>query len=417
MRGGVTPGGKQRGIHAGAWGGGVECDMLAGRWQRGRALLNVMDREYAQMPVTRSRTMHLFPHTFSSQAVQVWDMSGRTVYCCPTCQPLRAPGSSSSRAPTHNVAAGAALTPRSLAVRPGLLLGGNPSPADAVAAGLSPARQAALAAATPAQPFRSHCAPDERSSLEATPVRMTVAELKVPWILPLCISSMTPSMLNPSCSSPMNCLLIFASGLSLQAKLSPLGLSTTGAKAQLVERFERAQRRQQELQQDIAEARGAPPLGRPSDGRRGPDSLAADEERSGSEDELDLAEMLLSGRLTPSTPGGAFLPAYTPSTPGSALLHSRTGGAFLPSGISPSPVAPSAPATFKTRGRTAGKIRGQQSLGQMVTPGTAALAAIMASAAEAAEEKARAAEGRNVEHVALVDDATEALRGRKRRHR
>ena len=87
----------------------------------------------------------------------MWDMSARTVYCCPTCQPLISADPGDKKLPA----------------------GGRSSSAIAAAAGLSPARQAALSAAKVAQIFRSHCAPDDPSGTELVLSKMTVVELKV----------------------------------------------------------------------------------------------------------------------------------------------------------------------------------------------------------------------------------------------
>jgi len=102
------------------------------------------------------------------QAVHVWEMSARTVYCCPICQPLRSASSGDQAPPV--VGTGSAI---------------------AISAGLTPARQAALSAAKAAQTFRSHCAPDDPSGAELVPSTMTVAELKVGVsITPVCRTSL-----------------------------------------------------------------------------------------------------------------------------------------------------------------------------------------------------------------------------------
>jgi len=110
-------------------------------------------------------------------------------------------------------------------------------------------------------------------------------------------------------------------------------------------------------------------------------------EDSGSADELDLAEMLLSGRLAPSTP---------------VVAVNHKGGTF----------EPSAPVKSRRRQPSEGA-----SVPQRAVPGTSQALGPIASAAEAAMEKHRASEGRNVEHVALGDDLTEDLKVKNRNKR
>ncbi len=295
-----------------------------------------------------------------AQAVHTWDMAARTCYACPTCQPLL-PASSASPA------SGAPLT--------------------AAADGLTPARRAALAAASVArQPFRSHCAPDEPSELEKTPERLTVKELR--------------------------------------ARLMQRGMDCKGSKAQLLARFEEAaEDAPRNAQSDkpasaphVQVLKAVPGLGNidPAAGSGLPVGKGVDEEddRSGSADELDLTEMLLSGRLTPSaalTPRQEALASAThltplPSEKKVAKKRARTRSANEHEGGVDVPLE-----RGSSKGRS-GTLK--------VTPGTSAAIAQLgpvATAAAAGAEKVRAGEGRNVEHVALHDDASDGIKRTKKR--
>ncbi|GAX84584.1 hypothetical protein CEUSTIGMA_g12005.t1 [Chlamydomonas eustigma] len=338
---------------------------------------------------------------FCGGPVRVWDMAARKVYCCPKCQPLRSPEDKS----IPSVSA-----PK--------------SPAPGLSYGITAARKAAMAASRPAQPFISHCAPEDSAVL--SPARMTVPQLK--------------------------------------ASLKAVGLPASGSKGELLQRL-------QQIKPDAGNDK----------------KEEEDEDTPDLGDEIDLAEKLLKEKFVPSSfnwgegsevgsvvAAGLPLPVTHVSsghgTPAATNTHAKVEQ------LSPSSTVPNAswtvtqlraalierglvatgrkdtllqrllqhsqhatsssqheellvplvagtkegevmlvttPITDKSVGGAGvrRKRRGPVTPGSTVDvkPGTADLLDEFVSAREAALEKERAGEGRNVEHVALYDDETEAL--------
>ena len=153
-------------------------------------------------------------------------------------------------------------------------------------------------------------------------------------------------------------------------------MDTKGAKSELVARFKAADKVKKS-------SLGVMPVAN--------EANDMDEEGSGSADELDLAEMFLSGSLVPTS-----ILARTPKV-GHAGNLPEMPPAPLPSEVQ-----------VKKRARRSATVASPLS----VTPGiSAAIAALgpVVTAVDADAEKRRADEGRNVEHVALHDDDTQAL--------
>ena len=178
--------------------------------------------------------------------------------------------------------------------------------------------------------------------------------------------------------------------IRVQKELSSRGLDIKGLKADLVSRLEVAVKNtgfQTGAPSSPPSAKSIQSTVKLSPGRAEDEQ---DGDGSGSADELDLAEMLLCGRLAPSTPG-AMLTVISQKDSTSEPPAPVKGKRQLPDSGTPS----------ASRGA-------KLSVPRRVLPGTTGLGPVT-NAAEAALEKHQASEGRNVEHVALGDDLTEAL--------
>ncbi|WIA08100.1 hypothetical protein OEZ85_007563 [Tetradesmus obliquus] len=294
--------------------------------------------------------------------VTTWDMAGRTVYCCSTCQLLQLNIASGTAAAA--AAAGEAGKAAKSRKRPDSKSSKQDSTATAAAAAvdaaaaaakqlLSPSRLKSMAAAQVAKEFVSHCAPDDPAEL--APSKMTCALLR-------------------------------------QALLA-LSMDARGTKQQLVERLEAAQAAMAAAPAAAAAAGGVAV------------NVAGSSSRSSSEDEVDRAEERLAGNL--SVPAAKRRRVARKPT---AAAAAAADSAAVAAPVTPSP-KPSSSAGSRRR-------RPRSTAASPAAAAAAAAAAVpaggndlgIASASAAAAEKAAAGENRAVEHVALfADAATEAM--------
>ncbi|WIA28170.1 hypothetical protein OEZ86_010738 [Tetradesmus obliquus] len=298
---------------------------------------------------------------FCKGPVTTWDMAGRTVYCCSTCQPLQLDIASGTAAAAAAAEAGKQSKSRKRpdsksSKQDSTAAAGAAAGADAAAAAkqlLSPSRLKSMAAAQVAKEFVSHCAPDD------------------------------PAELPPS---KMTCAL-------LRQALLALSMDARGTKQRLVERLEAAQ----------AAMAAAPAAAAAAAAAAGGGVAVQGAGSSSSEDELDRAEERLAGNLSVPAAKRRRV-ARKPTAAAAAAAAADSAAAAAP--VTPSP---------KPSSSTASRRRRPRSTAASPPPAAAAVPAggndpDIASASAAAAEKAAAGENRAVEHVALfADAATEAM--------
>ena len=247
--------------------------------------------------------------------IMSWDMAGRTVYCCTTCQPL-INGSSN---------------------------GEESGKGEETKSVLPAARKKAMGSARQAIEFVSHCAPDDAGDVSMPLMKLKVAELR--------------------------------------ARAEAMGLSIAGKKAELVARLETAaalhnSQQGNEHQSDAGVAAG------------GGDGISIPTPMPGSKRAKLAKEKSPRGTST-------------------CTAAAADGDGFNESGAAAPAVYPEVYNWDHTT--TSGKESKKQGNGTVAglpKSGTAGLGHV-ATAREAALEKARAGEGRGVEHVALHDDEEE----------